>query len=110
MELVVGKVVLHKAFGRGIISSADARYFTVDFENKAIGEKTFIFPDAFRNLISFEDTQLQSGAEVAASEAAQTMQGYSQQIRERCIREAVAQGKSTKNAKTRKTTTTKRKA
>ena len=43
-----GTVVLHKSFGEGIVTKLDKakKHIRVKFE---VGEKTFIFPDAFKN-------------------------------------------------------------
>lgn len=107
---VIGQQVVHALFGRGRICSADARYFTVNFEENGIGEKTFVFPDAFRTLISFEDAALQSGAEAAATDAERRIREHSREIQERCIREASAPGgNEPKGSKTGKKSVAKKK-
>ena len=42
-KLVVGDVVHHKSFGRGIIKSIEGKYFFIEFPDKT---SKFIFPDA----------------------------------------------------------------
>lgn len=42
-KLVVGDVVKHKSFGRGVIKSIEGKYFFIEFKDKT---SKFIFPDA----------------------------------------------------------------
>ena len=42
-KLVVGDVVKHKSFGRGVIKEIDGKYFFIEFKDKI---SKFIFPDA----------------------------------------------------------------
>lgn len=42
-KLVVGDVVKHKSFGRGVIKEIDGKYFFIKFKDKT---SKFIFPDA----------------------------------------------------------------
>ena len=42
-KLVVGDVVKHKSFGRGVIKEIDGKYFFIEFKEKT---SKFIFPDA----------------------------------------------------------------
>ena len=42
-KLVIGDVVNHKSFGRGVIKSIEGKYFFIEFPNKV---SKFIFPDA----------------------------------------------------------------
>ncbi len=90
MEEVMGKSVVHKIFGRGIIILADARYFTVRFD-QAIGDKQFLFPSAFDSILTFEDSALQEGAMEAVAQARQSRQQYSTKIAIRCKQEAMMQ-------------------
>ena len=88
MEQVVGKGVVHKIFGRGVIVLADTRYFAVRFENPEIGEKKFLFPQAFDVMITFEDGDLQEGARGAAEQAMAVRKTCSEKIALRCRAEA----------------------
>ena len=42
-KLVVGDIVKHKSFGRGVIKEIDGKYFFIEFKEKT---SKFIFPDA----------------------------------------------------------------
>ena len=42
-KLVVGDIVKHKSFGRGVIKEIDGKYFFIEFKDKT---SKFIFPDA----------------------------------------------------------------
>lgn len=42
-KLVVGDVVKHKTYGRGVIKEIDGKYFLIEFKEKT---SKFIFPDA----------------------------------------------------------------
>ena len=42
-KLVVGDVVKHKSFGRGVIKEIDGKYYFIEFKDKT---SKFIFPDA----------------------------------------------------------------
>lgn len=59
----IGKTVVHGLFGKGRITRMDDTHVKVEFENKSVGEKLFVFPDAFARYITFEDEMLQSEAE-----------------------------------------------
>lgn len=52
----IGKVVIHKAWGSGIVSRHDASGFYVCFGQE---EKRFSYPDSFAVFLRFEDPQLQ---------------------------------------------------
>lgn len=55
---LVGKEIIHEVFGEGKIIEDIDNYLTIQFE---IGEKNFVFPDAFRSFLKFknkEDTKL----------------------------------------------------
>lgn len=104
MEEVVGKRVVHKIFGRGNIVLADTRYFTVQFENLAVGEKKFLFPQAFDSILVFEDGDLQAGARAAAEQAAADRQNCAAKIAIRCKQEALlrTRKKIARRARTKK--------
>ena len=44
--------VIHRAFGAGVITAVNGKYITVSFE---IGEKSFVYPDAFEKFLTLED-------------------------------------------------------
>ena len=44
--------VLHKSFGKGIVTSVNGRYFTVKFESV---QKTFVYPDIFEKFLTLSD-------------------------------------------------------
>ncbi len=100
MEQVLNKVVWHTVFGRGTVIAADERYFTVEFEDNAVGDKEFIFPSAFETVLSFEDGDLQAGARDAATQAALVSADYSKQILDRCAQEAEIHGKMSRSSRT----------
>ena len=52
---LLNKVVFHKVFQSGIVIDVDAAYITVRFK---VGEKKFMFPDAFDGFLSTEDKDL----------------------------------------------------
>lgn len=99
MEQVVGKGVVHKIFGRGVIVLADARYFTVQFEDPEVGEKKFLFPQAFDSIIAFEDGDLQQGARGAAEQAMVDRRKCSTKIALRCQAEAVTRAHDRKTVR-----------
>lgn len=49
---LVGREIKHKAFGNGIITDFSANIVTISF---SLGEKKFIYPDAFANFLIFKD-------------------------------------------------------
>lgn len=53
---IIGQEVKHKVFGSGIVSDISANRITVGF---SAGGKSFIFPDAFRGYLLFEDKNIQ---------------------------------------------------
>lgn len=55
---LINKQVIHKTFGHGIIASLHGQTVKVFFDG-GIGEKAFVFPDAFGNFLKFEDPTLQ---------------------------------------------------
>ena len=44
--------VKHKAFGEGVVCSANGNYITVKFENT---QKVFVYPDIFEKFLTLED-------------------------------------------------------
>lgn len=44
--------VVHKAFGKGIITAKSGKYITVTFESS---QKTFVYPDAFEKFLTLAD-------------------------------------------------------
>ncbi len=58
MKLLVNEYVEHKKFGRGLITNEEKGKITVDFDSQ-IGNKIFLFPDAFEQFLEFEDKSLQ---------------------------------------------------
>lgn len=57
-----GQKVLHKVFGEGIITNVEGNHITVSFP---VGEKKFIYPDAFRDYLSAKDFGVMADIEVA---------------------------------------------
>ena len=58
---MVGQVVIHKVFGKGTIIRVRGNYIDVAF---SIGEKSFIYPDAFVNKhLRMEDSEMQKEVE-----------------------------------------------
>ncbi len=100
MEQVVGKGVVHKIFGRGVIVLAAARYFTVQFENPGVWEKKFLFPQAFDTMITFEDDDLQEGARIAAEQAMAERQKCTVKIALRCKQEIMQKVQKEKAVRT----------
>ena len=91
MEQVIGQVIVHKIFGRGIIVNCDQRYFTVRFDDEIASEKRFLFPDAFASNITFEDEKLQEEVMAFVENAHRNHQQYTEAIVQRCRQEALAQ-------------------
>lgn len=52
--------VKHILFGNGRVISQDDKHIRVAFENEAVGEKSFVYPDAFAKFLSCEDEEEQS--------------------------------------------------
>ena len=44
--------VLHKAFGKGVVSTINGKYITVKFESAC---KTFVYPDIFEKFLTLAD-------------------------------------------------------
>jgi ATPase subunit of ABC transporter with duplicated ATPase domains len=56
-------VVNHIVWGQGKIQSLNERYIKVLFDNPEVGEKTFVYPDAFSKYIRYEDKEYQEQVE-----------------------------------------------
>lgn len=56
-------VVKHIVWGRGTIQSRSEKYIKVLFDNAEVGEKTFVYPDAFSKYITYEDKDCQTEVE-----------------------------------------------
>ena len=54
---LIGKSVKHKVFGKGAIVDYNDGRIAVEF---AKGKKIFTYPDAFKNFLSTDDTELSS--------------------------------------------------
>ncbi len=48
------QTVHHSNFGTGTITTLDGKYLTVDF-GAEVGEKTFVYPDAFAKFLTYND-------------------------------------------------------
>ena len=44
--------VIHKAFGKGVVSNAEGKYITVKFDSVT---KIFVYPDIFEKFLTLED-------------------------------------------------------
>ena len=53
------QTVHHLTFGTGTVTALDGKYLTVDFGG-ALGEKTFIFPDAFAKFLRYDNEEKQA--------------------------------------------------
>ncbi|MDO4563704.1 MAG: hypothetical protein Q4C12_07705 [Clostridia bacterium] len=54
--------IRHIRFGSGTVVSESEGYIKVKFDNEAVGEKTFVYPDAFSSYIAYDDKKLQEKA------------------------------------------------
>jgi len=52
--------VIHKVYGRGIVTAREEKTIRIQFEREGVGEKSFVYPDAFCSFLQFEDGQLMS--------------------------------------------------
>ena len=52
--------VIHKVYGRGIVIAREEKTIRIQFEREGVGEKSFVYPDAFCSFLQFEDGQLMS--------------------------------------------------
>lgn len=51
-------VVIHKSYGRGIVTGREEKTIRIQFEREGVGEKSFVYPDAFRVFLHFEEERL----------------------------------------------------
>ncbi|MBO4897048.1 MAG: hypothetical protein J5590_01965 [Clostridia bacterium] len=51
--------VTHITFGKGKVTEEGDTYIKVAFTKKSIGEKAFVYPDAFANFLTYDDKELQ---------------------------------------------------
>ena len=52
--------VIHKVYGRGVVTAREEKTIRIQFEKEGVGEKSFVYPDAFCSFLQFEDGQLMS--------------------------------------------------
>ena len=83
---MVGKIVRHSRFGKGVILEYSAPYLKVRFEDSGV-EKRFSYPLACESFLCFEDGGLQTKAEEAIAairaEEAQKAQAQALAIRQK---------------------------
>lgn len=53
------QTVRHLTFGEGVILSLEGKYITVNFGGD-IGEKTFVYPDAFEKYLEYNEPETQN--------------------------------------------------
>lgn len=53
-------VVIHKSYGRGIVTVQQEKTIRVQFDREGVGEKSFLYPDAFRVFLQYEEEMLNS--------------------------------------------------
>ena len=51
--------VCHVTYGRGQITEQNEKILRVRFEGGDVGEKSFVYPDAFERYLRYEDSALQ---------------------------------------------------
>ncbi len=56
-------IVNHIVWGRGVIQSSNEKYIKVLFDDPEVGEKTFVYPDAFSKYLAYEDKKCQTEIE-----------------------------------------------
>ena len=61
-------IVNHIVWGQGKILSVSERYVKVLFDDPEVGEKTFVYPDAFSRYIRYEDEECQKQVEEKLSQ------------------------------------------
>lgn len=52
-------VVYHIRFGRGAVCAQSGKTIRVRFDDAGVGEKSFVYPDAFGTYLRFDDTERQ---------------------------------------------------
>ena len=60
MNDLIGKKVIHKSFGTGIIGSVSENRIKVCFEGETGEVKTFVFPDCFEKFLRAESEEVNS--------------------------------------------------
>lgn len=82
MNDLINKRVKHKAWGTGIITETAAKTVTVNFNGEL---KKFVYPDAFKCFLAFEEDNLQEAADSLLEEK----QRKEKELREREERERI---------------------
>ncbi len=52
-------IVNHNLFGKGTVVFLNEKCIRIQFENEEVGEKAFVYPDAFIKFLVYEDSNLQ---------------------------------------------------
>ena len=78
--------VHHSTYGRGQIILQSEKTLRVHFEAEGIGEKSFVYPDAFAVYLRYEDSGLQREIEaqletIRAKKAAQAAEREAERLR-----------------------------
>ena len=78
--------VHHSTYGRGQIIMQSEKMLRVHFEAEGVGDKSFVYPDAFTGYLRYEDSGLQSEIEahlesIRAEKAAQAAEREAERIR-----------------------------
>lgn len=58
MKPIINEYIVHKSFGRGLVTKEGKGKITVEFTGQ-VGDKIFQYPDALEKFLSFEDISLQ---------------------------------------------------
>lgn len=101
--------VTHKAFGAGIVLSADETHIRIRFSDQEQSEKTFLYPDAFETFLTLTDAAQQQQA-MSDFTAKKTLLQKKQEERTRYFHQmdlARRKERAEKLKKTRKTTAAK---
>lgn len=62
--------VSHIIWGAGSVSAVDDRYVRVLFDRSDIGERTFVYPDAFSKYLKYDDAAKQAEIDTVLAERA----------------------------------------
>ena len=78
--------VQHSTYGRGQIILQSEKTLRIRFEREGVGEKSFVYPDAFVRYLRYEDSGLQREMEahleaICAEKAAQAAEREAERIR-----------------------------
>jgi esterase/lipase superfamily enzyme len=60
--------VRHITYGCGVITARDGNYICVRFDDKDVGDKVFIYPDAFEKFLSCDDEAFNAQLQIAFEE------------------------------------------